>query len=462
MRELRAKLDALRAASGERALGPDVLPNRATGGLGPDLQSLPSVESRRLRLRALQAQLAQVGAVRRDARPSSRGLDDSALAKRLGAKVVAPGVLCKEQLLPESYRHGRVIVAASNIRAALTRLSVDRPSNLPGRCRELPRVAHPVFFDTETTGLAGGSGTVAFVLGLAWFPEQESGGLMVRQYLLSRFAGEARMLDLGAEVLGRASPVVTYNGKSFDAPLLATRCRLCRRGDPLQNAVHLDLLHPMRRAFSRTWGDCRLGTAEFNLLRFARRDDLPGHEAPAAWTDWLHRGNCSRLGKLLEHNAWDLISLAALAPILVDCQDDPVAFGADTAAVLGQDSSRSAQEMHRYLLANRSGLNAKGLRDLARRSRHLGEWEVAVEIWTELSAQRDVEATEHLAKYYEHRAKDLARARSITAELLRLQPEVEQHRARARRLDRRLSDQKAHDLSAARGTEREFARVDAV
>src|SRR5262249_23289389 len=116
-----------------------------------------------------------------------------------------------------------------------------------------------LFVDTETTGLAGGTGTVAFLLGLARIAD---GMLIVRQYFLCAFRGEPAMLDHALEWLTPDCRLVSFNGKCFDAPLLATRYQLALRRNPLASLPHIDLLHPARAAFRRNWPDCRLQTAE--------------------------------------------------------------------------------------------------------------------------------------------------------------------------------------------------------
>ncbi|MCQ4166653.1 ribonuclease H-like domain-containing protein [Tahibacter harae] len=164
-------------------------------------------------------------------------------------------------------------------------------------------------FDSETTGLAGGSGTRAFMLGAADWRE---GGLRVRQLYLSALSGEAAMLAEFARWIQPDSVLVSYNGRSYDAPLLAARYRLQRLPDPIKPCAHVDLLHPVRRAYRGRWENCRLATIERRLLQIVREDDLPGSEAPAAWRSWLRQGFSTNLLRVLEHNRQDVITLARL------------------------------------------------------------------------------------------------------------------------------------------------------
>jgi uncharacterized protein YprB with RNaseH-like and TPR domain len=164
--------------------------------------------------------------------------------------------------------------------------------------------------DTETTGLAGGSGTRAFLIGAAHWQEGE---LCVRQLLLSSLAGEAAMLDLFAGWLAQRPVLLSYNGKSFDVPLLRTRFRLHRRDPRPLDLAHVDLLYGVRRRYRSRWENCRLVTAERELLDLARSNDLPGSEAPAAFRRWLRSGEAEGITRAATHNAQDLVSLVQLA-----------------------------------------------------------------------------------------------------------------------------------------------------
>ncbi len=171
-------------------------------------------------------------------------------------------------------------------------------------------------FDSETTGLAGGTGTRAFMLGFArWRPE----GLEVRQLWISRLAAEPLMLERFAQWLAEgAFQLVSYNGRSFDAPLLRARYRLCRQRDPLHGLPHHDLLHAVRRRFRSAWPSCRLGEAEARLLGVRRVDDLPGAEVPAAFLASLRHRSAAPLQRVRLHHFQDLLSLAGLLPRLCE------------------------------------------------------------------------------------------------------------------------------------------------
>ncbi|TDR46726.1 hypothetical protein DFR29_103262 [Tahibacter aquaticus] len=192
--------------------------------------------------------------------------------------------------------------------------SVDDPGRnalLPPRWPEAEAVARERFlcFDTETTGLAGGSGTRAFMIGAAdWY----RGRLRVRQLYLTAMGGESAMLQHFVHWLAPDTVLVSYNGRSYDAPLLATRYRLARLANPLAGKSHVDLLHPVRRVYRGRWENCRLATIERQVLKIVREDDLPGSQAPAAWRAYLREGASTDLMRVLEHNRQDVVTLARL------------------------------------------------------------------------------------------------------------------------------------------------------
>ncbi|MFZ0872910.1 MAG: ribonuclease H-like domain-containing protein [Rhodanobacter sp.] len=173
-------------------------------------------------------------------------------------------------------------------------------------------VAHHrlLHFDTETTGLAGGTGTRAWMIGAAdWLAD---GRFRLRQLTTTTMGAEAAMLRTFAQWLQPDTVLVSYNGKCYDSPLLKTRYRLARLPDPLSGLGHLDLLHPVRRHWKGVWENCRLATAERELLGVVREDDLPGSEAPAAWLTYLRGGSAVNLRRVLAHNTQDLKSLAGV------------------------------------------------------------------------------------------------------------------------------------------------------
>lgn len=367
-------------------------------------------------------QLERLSLMRRKQRRASSRVDEEALARRLHGRCLMPGLIAVERCLPLGMAHGQSRLQQSAV-AALP-LFGAKPSG----------AEDAVFLDCETTGLCGGSGTLAFLLGLVQIAPP---GLRVRQFLLTRFQAEAALLAEVSRVLAGAQTLVTYNGKTFDRPLLASRYRLARLADPLSSLTHVDLLHPTRRAFANRWPDCRLQTVERRLLGFLRSNDLPSAWVPQAWFDWMREGASEQLPRVLQHNRWDLLSLIALASALQRCYDDPVANDASALSTLRQ--RRDEGHSYRYLLANRARLDGEALLELARLARRQNHWPLAVSIWEQLAARQHPAAIEQLAKYYEHRATDLPLALRFTRALAAIAPSAGPHRHREQRLLKKLA-----------------------
>ena len=225
---------------------------------------------------------------------------DVEVAARCAGRVIGPGLIKIEQRLPLPWRHGSLVLNPLRFSAVSQPLfnlnSVDETSSL-------------LFLDTETSGLAGGTGTTAFNIGLT---RVENARLITVQYLMLRPSAEAMMLNEVINDLAGITHLITYNGKSFDIPLLRTRLRLANLLDPFSTIEHLDLLHIVRRIRPSDWPDARLATVEQKLIGFTRENDLPGDAIPPAWQAWLRVGNATDLARIVTHNRLDLISLYAL------------------------------------------------------------------------------------------------------------------------------------------------------
>ena len=184
-----------------------------------------------------------------------------------------------------------------------------------------------LFFDTETTGLAGGTGTRAFMIGAAdWHHDLRHGdGLRIRQLLITTMSAEPAMLRTFAGWLAPGTVLSSYNGRCYDSPLLKTRYRLARMACPISALDHVDLLFPTRRRYRGVWENCRLATIERELLEIVRDDDLPGSEAPAAWLSFLRGGPARNLRRVAAHNHQDVVTLARLMTRLVQVEAAHVA-----------------------------------------------------------------------------------------------------------------------------------------
>jgi uncharacterized protein YprB with RNaseH-like and TPR domain len=172
-----------------------------------------------------------------------------------------------------------------------------------------------LFLDTETTGLAGGTGSLAFLVGLAWW---EGNGLRVRQYFLPQPGREPAILAELARLAGRFRVIVSYNGASFDWPLLRSRALLARRPDPLENLAGWDLLHAARRLWGRRLPDLKQATVEAAICAQPRApEDIPGAHIPAAYFDFLGTGDTAGLQRVLDHNRWDMEGMARILTAMV-------------------------------------------------------------------------------------------------------------------------------------------------
>jgi uncharacterized protein YprB with RNaseH-like and TPR domain len=169
-----------------------------------------------------------------------------------------------------------------------------------------------LFLDTETTGLAGGAGTVVFQYGFGFF---DGGEFVLEQLFLRDFGEEPAMLHHVAARLRERPIAVTFVGKSYDRHRIAARLAVHKIRAPVLTAPHLDLYHLARRAFGKDLPDTRLKTVEQHVLGLQRDDDLPGSEAPAAFLDWIRDGT-GPVDRVLEHNRLDVMSLAALLGVL--------------------------------------------------------------------------------------------------------------------------------------------------
>lgn len=275
-----------------------------------------------------------------------------------------------------------------------------------------------LFLDTETTGLAGGTGTVAFLIGLGWF----EGDAFVTRQLFARDYGEERATLFGLrELLKGKRFLVSFNGKAFDANLLAARFIMNRIPDPIAGLPHLDLLHPARRLLSHRLADRRLGSLEAAILGFEREGDVPGSEIPQRYFDWLRRRDGRLMVDVFEHNRFDILSLAALAAHLAELLDPdgentryhPGDRLAAARLFLSRECPDEAVRLLDPLVGCTSQETARdAARELSLLYKRAGQWSAAVTIWEEMVGRNgdDRFALIELAKWYEHRQRDFTRA----------------------------------------------------
>jgi len=273
----------------------------------------------------------------------------------------------------------------------------------PGRKADIRQC---LFFDLETTGLAGGAGTFAFLLGFAFFEENR---LKVVQYFLPDYGREFYLFRELQELLASFDTLVSFNGKSYDLPLLKNRFVLNRIKWSSRDVLHLDLLHAARRLWKESFPSCDLGTLEKNLLLRRRNDDIPGGYIPQAYFTFLQTDVIHDIKRIIHHNYLDLVSLAELLIYIEEVQRHPQKL--DDAALqrfIGLAFSENDLELFEQLLVVLKKrlpvvpARIKAWHSLLYKKRK--QWPEAVTIWKELidNAEFSIFALEELAKYYEH------------------------------------------------------------
>jgi uncharacterized protein YprB with RNaseH-like and TPR domain len=309
---------------------------------------------------------------------------------------------------------------------SLELLSRTRDESLSRKtCAALADPAKWLFLDTETTGLAGGTGTYAFLVGLAWW---DAGGLQIEQLVMRDFTEEYSMLQELAARIAERPVLVTFNGKSFDWPLLESRFTMTRSIPAPRLAAHLDLLHPARALWKLRLGSVRLVELERRVLDaprlgWQRDDDVASALIPQYYFDYLRGGPVEPIAGIVRHNQMDLRGLGALfckingllceTPHATNETESLDLFGLSRFLQRRGDSDRAHSAC---ALALDAGLpvefRPKARRDLALMAKRRGEHVRAAEIWQELIAdpQDGVYACEQLAIHCERHIKDLSRA----------------------------------------------------
>ena len=319
-------------------------------------------------------------------------------------------------------------------RECLVRLPLADPQPLalllPDSQRVIPPIHDWLFLDLETTGLAGGTGTYAFLVGLG---RLTGDGFHLRQFFLRDLAAEKVMLAEMLPLLCGAQALVTYNGKQFDAPLLETRFQLARLVRP-EVELHLDLLYPARRLWRHRWDSLRLVDLERNLLGFHRSDDIPGELIPSTYFDFLRRGDEARLSLVFRHNADDLLTLAAVTAHALQLLTVPELatpeelFGVARIFERARHLDRARVLYERALAAGlpstlapaasyRLSLLCKRQRDY---SRAVALWQQLLESGEKKEESGTLAVCEELAICYEHRLDDAETAAELTRRALAL------------------------------------------
>lgn len=359
--------------------------------------------------------------------------DPARAAAALGGRLLEghPGCIVIDRVWEPDDWHGRRPVRSFVVPSdAPLALFDPRVGCLPGWSERI------VFFDLETTGLSGGAGTLAFLAGCGWF---EGDAFRVRQFFLGSPAGERGLLDALTAIFDQATLLVTFNGRTFDVPLMESRWAFHRTESGSDEVPHFDMLPTSRRLWKhREDGDaagCSLSSLERSILGFHRLADVPGFEIPARYFHFLRTGDGAAVDGVIEHNRHDLLSLAGvMAYALGLAQDGPGACRESSEQLaLGSLYERAGDReraLHAYQLAS-TGQRAVRLHALTRlaallnRTRRHAEaaaaWQGVLEHARRDGAPPSVEqrAVEALAIHHEHRARDLAAARRYAERLSR-------------------------------------------
>ncbi len=352
-----------------------------------------------------------------------------------------------ERLWERHRRHGSIgIVDLEGLSSDL----LDPISN--GQIRGVPPEKW-CFLDTETTGLMGGSGTYAFLIGVGRITPQ---GFRVRQFFMRDFGEEPSVLAALTEHLKQFKVLITYNGRTYDQPLLETRFRMVRQSPPFPSLEHLDLLHGARRLWNLRFDSCRLVELENQILGVERQGDLPGELIPYVYFEYVRTQEIFRLMPVFHHNAIDILTLACLTAIVPRAFHSPDFHSLDQAEVLhGAELVglarwwRQAEQHETALALFRRALNKnlsdellfRTMWDIAALERKLGREDAALPVLADLAASRNpwrAAALVELAKYYERRERNYALALEMTRNALELEPsEALAHRAA--RLEKRVA-----------------------
>ena len=317
--------------------------------------------------------------------------------------------------------------------------------------------ARALFLDTETTGLSGGAGTVAFLVGLGRIEGKE---LVVRQFLMPNYASEPQLLLRVNEFAEGCDTVVTFNGKSFDVPLLQSRHIMCRMDCPIASMKHLDLIHPARRVWKLRLKDCSLSNLEEKILSLHREHDLPGSEVPERYFSFLKTGDASLLTDVIDHNRQDIVSLTTLlvrlcaayaAPAEQLSMLDVFSIGKTLEKQGERSEARKCYRLAAQPLPMTSAARLSEIRCAPMANRNLslmlrrdGEKDEAEKIWLEMAKRNQMGAFPHieLAKLREHRDRSYEQALFHTERALELTTDDKERAAlviRKKRLTSRLA-----------------------
>ena len=296
----------------------------------------------------------------------------------------------------------------------------------PGAPEDVADAQRWLFLDTETTGLAGGTGTYPFLIGLAWW---EGGGLQVEQLFMREYSEERSLLAALAERMAERPVLVTFNGKSFDWPLLETRYRMTRTIPPPTPRAHLDFLHPARSLWRLRLGSVRLSQLERHVLGWDRGADIASEQIPRIYLDFVRGGHADPLVPVFQHNQMDLRGLAGLSGRILSLLGDEEGTSQDGLELFGvsricerRGEAKRARRLYERSIASvlPEETDRVARAALARLAKRDGDLCRAHELWESMlgNSREGYEAYEQLAIYYEHEAGEPRRALALAREAL--------------------------------------------
>jgi uncharacterized protein YprB with RNaseH-like and TPR domain len=308
-----------------------------------------------------------------------------------------------------------------------------------------------LFLDTETTGLAGGTGTFAFMVGLGFF---EGDGFLIQQFFMRDYSEERASLSLIRQLLDSFQFLVTFNGRHYDIPLLETRFILCRIASKIREMPNFDLLYPSRKIWKGAYDNCRLVTLESQLLGMGRGDDVPSEWIPYLYFDYIQTGNAQKIYPVFYHNQMDILTMVVLAGRIHLVYHDPQVArprkGVEHLALgkLFWEHGFPEKAIRCFEIALErcdESLTWSVLRWLSMAFKKTGQGERARTLWEEMVTwpyREDVTPYIELAKYHEHRLKDFEKARVYVEQALEQTPshqqrEIEMLRHRRQRLEQK-------------------------
>jgi uncharacterized protein YprB with RNaseH-like and TPR domain len=297
---------------------------------------------------------------------------------------------------------------------------------VPGAPDEIADPEQWLFLDTETTGLAGGSGTYAFLVGIAWW---EGGGLEIEQFFMREYKEERALLFALQERIAEHPVLVTFNGKSFDWPLLETRYRMSRKISVPTPGAHLDFLHPARNLWRLRLGSVRLSELERHVLGWERGADVLSGLIPQIYFDYLRGGPPERLVPVFHHNQMDLRGLAALSSRILSLLSDAENLGQDGLELFGvsricekRGANTRARKLYEKSIASvlPTETDREARRSLALLAKREGDFTLACDLWKGAvgNSRHGYNAYEQLAIYYERKARNPEQARQVVQQAI--------------------------------------------